>query len=302
MFVRIIVAATTLALTGCITVSGEDGQPGLPGMRGDQQAFVDACEPWDDWDKPAPPFKVHANTYYVGTCGIAAILIADAEGHILLDSGTEAGARIVASNVSTAGFELGDVQLLGFSHEHFDHVGGMAYLQDVTGAALVSLKAGAEVMRTGASDPGDPQHGTHEPFKPVRVDFVHEDGDAMGAGSLLARSFATPGHTPGATTWQWEACDGEDCKTIVYADSLSPVSADDYRFSDHLEYVAEYRAGLEKIANLECDILLTPHPSHSKMLERMEARRLEGGMSCAEYATGKVRRLDKRLAQEAESE
>ncbi|HEY4614495.1 MAG TPA: hypothetical protein VIG75_03435, partial [Citricoccus sp.] len=35
------------------------------------------------------------------------------------------------------------------------------------------------------------------------------------------------------------------------------------------DYVAAYRAGLSKIADLECDILLTPHPSASAMVERM---------------------------------
>ena len=26
---------------------------------------------WTDWDKPAPPVRIHANTYLVGTCGIS---------------------------------------------------------------------------------------------------------------------------------------------------------------------------------------------------------------------------------------
>ena len=33
------------------------------------------------------------------------------------------------------------------------------------------------------------------------------------------------------------------CITIVYADSLSPVSADEYRFTDHPDYVAMFAAG-----------------------------------------------------------
>ena len=34
------------------------------------------CKDWDEWDKPAPPVRIHGNTYLVGTCGISAILVA----------------------------------------------------------------------------------------------------------------------------------------------------------------------------------------------------------------------------------
>ena len=87
------------------------------------------CKEWDDWDKPAPPVRIHANTYLVGTCGISAILIAGDEGHVLIDSGTEAGAELVAENIRQLGFRLGDIKYLLMSHEHFDHVGGLARLQ-----------------------------------------------------------------------------------------------------------------------------------------------------------------------------
>lgn len=66
-------------------------------------------------------------------------------------------------------------------------------------------------------------------------------------------------------SWSWQSCDSAGiCKTIVYADSLSPVSHDDYKFSDHPEYVQSYRDGIARIADLECDILLTPHPRTAK--------------------------------------
>jgi metallo-beta-lactamase class B len=97
-----------------------------------------ACKDWDEWDKPAPPVRIHANTYLVGTCGISAILITGDDGHVLIDSGTEAGAELVAANIRQLGFKLGDIRYLLISHEHIDHVGGIARLQQLTGATLVS--------------------------------------------------------------------------------------------------------------------------------------------------------------------
>ena len=64
---------------------------------------------------------------------------------------------------------------------------------------------------------------------------------------------------------------------IVYADSLSPVSADEYRFTDHPDYVAMFRGGIARLAGLECDMLLTPHPSASGMISRAAEDRSKAG-------------------------
>lgn len=66
-------------------------------------AFAAACDRCDDWDKPAPPFQMFGNTYFVGTCGITSILITGKEGHLVIDSGTEAGAEVVAANIEALG-------------------------------------------------------------------------------------------------------------------------------------------------------------------------------------------------------
>src|SRR5690349_511434 len=62
-----------------------------------------ACDGSDDWNKPAPPVRIHANTYLVGSCGISSILITDPAGDILIDGGTEQDADIIAANVRKLG-------------------------------------------------------------------------------------------------------------------------------------------------------------------------------------------------------
>lgn len=262
-------------------------------------AFAAACKDWDDWDKPAPPVRIHGNTYLVGTCGISAILITGSDGHIVIDGGTENGADIVARNIRRLGFRVEDVKILLHSHEHFDHVGGIGRLQQLSGALLMASPAAAAVFQTGAPGPGDPQAGMHKPFPSARVDRIVHDGDTVRLGNLGLVALATPGHTPGALSWHWGSCDGGVCRRIVYADSLSPVSRDDYRFSDHLAYVEAYRAGLSKLAAVECDILLTPHPSASGMVARMGRASMENGDACRDYAASVGERLDQRLAKEA---
>ena len=268
----------------------------------DPQYWAQQCKPWDDWEKAGPPFKVHGNTYYVGTCGITSLLIKTKDGRVLIDTGTEDGVWQVYRNITRMRENPASVGLILYSHEHFDHVGGLAWAQGFTFAPVVAPSGTANVFRTGKDDPRDPQAGMHEPMRPAPHVIEIDLDKPLTYGGIDFTPIGTPGHTPGALTWQWESCEENVCKTIVYADSLSPISHDDYKFSEHPEYLAAYRKGIEKLRGLKCDILLTPHPSHSKMVERAATGTLEGGMTCAEYADAKTKALDERLAKEAASE
>jgi len=254
----------------------------------------------DSWNKPAPPVRIHANTYLVGTCGISSILIVGDQGDILIDGGTEQGADVIADNIRALGFRVQDVKFILHSHEHFDHVGGIAKLQRLSGATLVASAPAAKVFETGAASADDPQAGINKPFPPATVGRVIGDNGEVRLGNLMLTAMATPGHTPGALSWRWVSCDGGVCRTIVYADSLTPVSRDDYRFSDHPATVAAFRASIAKVAASPCEILLTPHPSASHMRERLAlGRPLFDPDACKAYAAQLTANLDQRLAKEA---
>ncbi|HVH37590.1 MAG TPA: subclass B3 metallo-beta-lactamase, partial [Sphingomicrobium sp.] len=264
------------------------------------RAFYGTCKDWDEWDKPAPPVRVYGNTYYVGTCGITALLITDNAGHILIDGTTDKSAEIVARNIQQLGFKLTDVKYLLHSHEHLDHVGGIARLQQLTGAQLLASAPAAAVFKTGATDASDPQAGMHPPFPAARVDRIVKDGEMLRVGDTALFAIETPGHTAGALSWRWGSCDGGVCRQIVYADSLTPVSRDNYRFTDHRAVVAAFRNSFGRIAGLECDILLTPHPSASDMINRFAGRApLADTGACRAYAKALTERLEDRLAKEA---
>ena len=96
------------------------------------------------------------------------ILITGSAGDILIDGGPEAAAPLIASNIQRLGFNLRDVKILLHSHEHFDHVGGIARLQQLTGAQLYASAAAAKVLETGIAGAGDPQTG-HRQALPARA-------------------------------------------------------------------------------------------------------------------------------------
>ena len=258
------------------------------------------AEGTDAWTKPAPPVRIHANTYLVGTCGISSILIVGSDGDVLIDGGPEQAADLIADNIRALGFRIQDVKFILHSHEHFDHVGGIAKLQRLSGATLVASAPAAKVFQTGAASADDPQAGLNKPFPPASVGRVIGDGGEVRLGNLMLTAIATPGHTPGALSWRWVSCNGGVCRTIVYADSLTPVSRDDYRFSDHPAVVAAFRSSIAKIAASPCEILLTPHPGASEMPQRLAlGKPLFDPNACKTYATELTAKLDQRLAKEA---
>jgi metallo-beta-lactamase class B len=275
-------------------------EPPIAPIQTEGPAFAAQCKDWDDYAKPAPPVRIHANTYYVGTCGISSILIVGKAGDILIDGGTEADGDLIADNVRQLGFRLSDVRIILNSHEHFDHIGGIARLQQLTGAQVYASPAQAAVLGSGRPGPDDPQAAIGKPVPTAQVSRLIKDGDTILLGNLFLTAVATPGHTPGALSWHWVSCDGGVCRNIVYADSLTPISSDSYRFTDHPAYLAAFRRSIAKVAALDCDILLTPHPSASGMVKRFGAGKpLLDPDGCRKYAAGLTQQLDERLAKEA---
>jgi metallo-beta-lactamase class B len=134
---------------------------------------------------------------------------------------------------------------------------------------------------------------------------VVRDGETVQLGKVAVTAHYTPGHTAGSTSWTWASCEGSRCLRIAYADSLSAVSAPDYRFVDHPAYVAGFRRAIATVAALPCDILLTPHPDASGFWEKVARRTsptdvapLVDDQACRDYAADAEENLDARLAKE----
>jgi len=267
------------------------------------QNLRDACMGRDGWSEPAPPLRVFGNVWYVGTCGIAALLITSPTGHVVIDGGPAGAGRLVAANIVRAGFRLRDVRWILSSHEHNDHAGGIAELKRLTGARVAARAPGAAVVRTGNPDANDPQAGSLKTFAPVTVDRIVHDHEVLRLGALALTAQATPGHSPGPTSWTWQSCEGRarnrECHHFAYADSVSAISADGYRFSDHPGYVARFRQALARIGSFDCENIITPHPGASNLFERLAGSApLADPQARADYAAKGSAALDARLASE----
>jgi metallo-beta-lactamase class B len=240
---------------------------------GQQQPFP--CPSCAEWNAPQAPFRIYGNTYYVGPHGLSSILITSHEGHVLIDGGLAESAGQIATHIRQLGFRVEDVKLIVNSHVHFDHAGGIAELQRLSGSRVVASKWTADVMTKAGVGRNDPQYGAIPPIALIKHVGILSDGQSFNVGPITVAAHLTPGHTPGGTSWTWQSCEGAKCLNFVFADSLTPVSADGFKFTHNNQYPAaiqDFQKSFSFLRSVPCDILLTTHPDVSNFWDRVDAR------------------------------
>jgi metallo-beta-lactamase class B len=248
----------------------------------------------ESWRRPVAPFLIADNTWYVGTEGLAAVLIRTEAGAVLVDGGLPQAADLVLDNLRALGIQPGELKWIVFSHAHFDHAGPIAAIARATGARIAANAESAALLARGGSD--DVHFGDRLLFPPAQADRLLLDGESIELGDLRLTLHATPGHTPGSQSWSWtDTRDGRPVR-IAYADSLT---APDYRLVDHARYpriVDDYRRGFAAVRALPCDLLLTPHPEASGWTTTDASNAHARPMTCAAYADAAEKRFDAQLA------
>lgn len=238
---------------------------------------------------PQAPFRIFGNTYYVGTHGVASILITSDHGDVLIDGDLAQSAPMIAGHIRTLGFRIGDVKLILNTHVHCDHAGGIAALQRLSGAAVRASPASSVVLANGGVSPDDPQFGSIVGIGPASNVSTVADGETLHVGAIALTAHFTPGHTAGGTSWSWISCEKSRCLHIVYGDSLTAISAPGYRFSDHPAVLAQFAHSFGVMEHIPCDILVTAHPEVSDIWSRLDKR--EHGDAYAMVDAGACRRL-----------
>ncbi|MCG8369287.1 MAG: subclass B3 metallo-beta-lactamase [Proteobacteria bacterium] len=263
-----------------------------------------ACERCAEWNAPREPFRIHGNTWYVGTDGLSSILIETGNGLVLVDGGLTQSAALIDASIRALGFDPLDIEAILVSHAHYDHVGGVNALQRMTKADVYTSEAGVAPLTSGRLRPDDPQYlpdSDRGSFPPVRNVVAVGDGEFVSVGEVAVKAVHTPGHTGNGVSWTWESCALGTCYDVVYADSMTAVSAQGFSFgaSGAADAMTE-SAG--KIADLDCDILLSPHPfffgMHDKLERIDEGNPFVDGLACTFYAETVLDWLERRLEAE----
>jgi metallo-beta-lactamase class B len=248
-----------------------------------------------EWLAPVPPEKLFGTSYLVGFGGMSVGLIDTGDGLVLVDGALPQAAPTILANVRKLGFDPKAIKFILSTEPHFDHAGGLAALARDTGATVVASVRGAEGLRSGRHAADDPQLAYGGSWPAVTRLRVMRDGEVLKLGKTVITAHATPGHTMGSMSWSWRACEGKQCKAIVFASSLNPVSADDYRFTSAAgaPFVAAFAQSYRTMDALACDILISAHPDNAG-----GGRFSAAPGACRAYADRSRKALAKRLAEE----
>ena len=227
------------------------------------------------WNKPAKPFHIIGNIYYVGAAGVSSFLIVTPAGDILLDGGLPETAPLIEKNIAALGFKMTDVKYLLNSHAHYDHSGGLAELKKRSGAQLVSSRADSQALNSGHQlSYGPGQSDTHVP--PAKVDRVIDDGSTVSLGGTTLTAHLTPGHTKGCTTWTMPIVEnGKPQHQVVFYCSTTVAGNQLVNNPKYPQIVSDYRHSFAVLRQLPCDVFLAPHPEFFHMDEKR--KQLEAG-------------------------
>lgn len=220
------------------------------------------------WTRPIAAFPITPDIWYVGTEGLASYLVKTSAGAILLDGTMAENAAAVEANIAAAGVKLSDVKWLLVSHAHFDHVGADAALKAATGARLAAGAADVTALASGFP-PGETSYGVIR-FPAVAVDRALKDGDTIRLGGTTLTAIATPGHTPGCTSYMMRS--GK--LRVLFPCSLTVAGNKLVGNRRYPGIVADFRYSFARMARERADVVLPFHPEGADLIGRN--RRGEG--------------------------
>jgi metallo-beta-lactamase class B len=231
--------------------------------------------------KPAEPFRIAGNLYYVGANDVTSFLLTGPEGHVLIDGGYPGTAPMIMESIAKLGFKITDVKMLLNSHAHFDHAGGLAELQKASGAQLWVSEGDADVVAAGGA--GDPAAGIFRlityfvRYPAPRVDHRFKDGAKLRVGPIELTAHITAGHTRGCTSWSFPVRDGDRELLVVHICSLTLMGNQSLVEPETYPGIrADWERSFKTLRGLPADVWLASHAREfgrwRKFTERANAR------------------------------
>lgn len=221
------------------------------------------------WDDPLAPFKIGEGLYYVGSTDVTSFLFVSQAGLIVLDGGTARTGGQVVDNIRKLGFDPARVRIVLNTHQHFDHVAGLAEIvRAAPGARLYASAADGPVIAAGGR--GDPfLKGKMVEYEPVPVAHTLKDGETVRLGSWRLTAHLTPGHTAGCTTWTFPVTVAGKLRQGLVHCSSSVLKG--YRLGKVETWpgqTAQFEKSFVTWKSLPCEVFLGSHGSFFGLAEK----------------------------------
>ena len=190
---------------------------------------------------------------YVLDCG---------EGTVLIDAGCGLEPELIEANLRNDGFDPGRIRAILLTHAHADHAGGCWVWKEQTQCQLVAPEELRGVLE-GTEDVSAvletaKQAGIYPidyTFPKVQLDVGVRDGDLLTFGDFQINAIEVAGHTNHHTCY-WAEIDRQRVlfsgDAVFYSGSVLLLNVPGCSLDD-------YRRDIEKLSNLNIDVLLPGH-------------------------------------------
>ena len=178
---------------------------------------------------------------------------------MLIDTGLPGNSSKIINYVEkTLKRNLKDIKIIVITHKHFDHVGSLSKMKEITNAQVAIHAADADYIRGKEKHIGGTfmnaiikLYQTIYRTKPVEPEILLKDGDTIGEYQVIH----TPGHSAGSICLY-----NPENKAMFVGDSLQYKNGKLQSPGERLIPEPEkYEESLKKLLNYDIEVILTGH-------------------------------------------
>ena len=230
-----------------------------------------AAQNWPpkSWTQAVDPFHIVGPVYYVGSAELAAYLLVDESGLVLVNVGLPENVPMVFASIRQLGHDPADIQAILLTQAHFDHAGGAEEIARLNGIHVLAGAKDQRLLMAGGLN--DPVFGDRVPFPGLAPTSLMpiQGGDWLEFGDLRIHAIATPGHTPGSTSWLLGLPGGERVLiqasvSLIYPERLHANAIYPHAFADFAQTTAT-------LNEVNADYYLPDHMQFAKPSGAMDA-------------------------------
>ncbi|MBS1772411.1 MAG: subclass B3 metallo-beta-lactamase [Bacteroidetes bacterium] len=170
-----------------------------------------------EWSQDYEPFRIAGNLYYIGSYDLGMYLITTPQGHILINTGLAASADMIQKHMEQLGFKATDIRIMLSNQMHFDHAGGMAAVQKLSGAKVMIMEGDEGVAQDGGKSDCTMGSILGVTFAPVHIDRILHNNDKIELGGVVLTALKHPGHTKGSCSYMLTVKDGAKKYKVLIA-------------------------------------------------------------------------------------
>jgi metallo-beta-lactamase class B len=246
--------ATVVGLIATSVVGGQAQDESAGGREGLKWGLPSGYIPQGDW-KVKIPFQIFDNVYFVGNEVVSAYLITTSDGLVLIDTTTALMVNGTLENIRKLGFDPKNIKYVFITESHEIHYGGAAQIKAATGATICLSAADWDFVEQAAARADQPEYDWTTDVAPPR-DHETKDGEVIKVGDAVFTLYVTPGHTPGTSSFEYTAYDGDRRYRV-----LTPGGTG---LSMSSEWTQPWIKGRERLKALgPWDVVLGNHPDNT---------------------------------------